>query len=397
MKIPEYYEFMNSVKILSGKGALENIPFELLNLEAQRPLILTDESLIKHGQVQIITEALEDANIEIAAIFKEVPQDSSLNVVHEISDVYQTHQCDSIIAIGGGSVIDTAKGVNVLVSKKVKDLNELMGLELVGGKLNPLIVVPSTAGTGSEATLVSVIADTSRKVKLEFISYSLLPDVAVLDYRMTASLPAKITASTGIDALTHSIEALTGCQKNPLSSAYALAAIELIGKHLKEAVQNGKNKEARIAMANASLMAGISFSNSMVGIVHAIGHACGSISKIAHGDAMAILLPYAMEMNLKHSQSCKEEYARILLAFSGPEVYSQTPKDQRAARIINAIKDLLNELHKIAGLPTRLRDVDVKKEDFKQIAKTAMNDGATIVNPVQVTTERIMDILEAAY
>lgn len=397
MKIPQYYEFMNSVKILSGKGALENIPFELFNLEAKRPLILTDKSLIKHGQVRIITDALEDAKIEIGAIFKDIPQDSSLDVVNEISELYHEQECDSIIAVGGGSVIDTAKGVNVLVSKDAKDLSELMGLEIVGGQLNPFIVVPSTSGTGSEATLVSVISDTNRHVKLEFISYSLLPHVAILDYRMTASLPAKITASTGIDALTHSIEALTGYQKNPLSSVYALTAIELIGNNLKEAVVDSKSKDARMAMANASLMAGISFSNSMVGIVHAIGHACGAISKVAHGDAMTILLPHAMELNLKHCETCKDEYARILLAFSGPEVYSQTPKEQRGKQAINEIRDYIDKLHEISDLPTRLRDVNVKREDFERIAQTAINDGATIVSPVEVTHDRIIDILEAAY
>lgn len=392
--IPEYYEFMNSVKIISGKYALENISFELSNLKASKPLILTTNSMIKNGQLKIITDSLEKAKIEIGPIYKDIPQDSSVDVVNEISELYRKNNCDSIVAIGGGSVIDTAKGVNILVSTGTDDLKEHMGLEIIGGKLNPFIVIPSTSGTGSEATLVSVISDTSRNVKLEFISYSILPDVAILDVRMTKTLPPRLTASTGIDALTHSIEAVTGYQKNPFSTVYGLTAIELISMYLKKAVENGKDEEARIAMANASLMAGVAFSNSMVGIVHAIGHACGSVSHVAHGDAMTILLPHCMELNIS---VCEDEYARILLAFSGPDIYSKTPKEERGRKCIEEVRSYILELNKISGLPTRLRDVGVNKEDFDRIAKTAINDGAAIVNPVEVTHDRIMEILNKAY
>ncbi|CCQ92986.1 putative alcohol dehydrogenase [[Clostridium] ultunense Esp] len=392
--LPEYYEFKNSVKIISGKNALENIPFELSNLEAKRPLILTTKSMIRNGQLKIVTDAMENANIEVGLIFKDIPQDSSIEIVNSISQLYKENNCDSIVAIGGGSVIDTAKGVNMLVSTNATDLKEYMGLEILGGKLNPFIAVPSTSGTGSEATLVSVIADTSRKVKMEFISYSILPDVAVLDPRMTATLPSKLTASTGIDALTHSIEAFSGFQKNPISDVYALTSIELISNYLEKAVVDGKDEKARLAMANGSLMAGIAFSNSMVGIVHAIGHACGGVCNVPHGDAMTILLPHCMNLNL---ELCQEEYGRILLAFSGPEVYSQTPREDRGRRCIDEINKFINKFNEICGLPNKLRDVGVKKEDFETIAKTAINDGAAIVNPVEVTFDRVMKILEEAY
>ena len=392
--LPEYYEFKNSVKIISGRNAIENIAFELNNLGCNKPLILTTKSMVKNGQLKIATDSMEKSNIEIGYIFMDIPQDSSVEVVNEISRLYKDKKCNGIIAMGGGSVIDTAKGVNILVSTDTNDLKEHMGLEILNGKLKPLIVIPSTSGTGSEATLVSVIADTSRDVKMEFISYNILPDVAILDARMTLSLPAKLTASTGIDALTHSIEAVTGLQKNPLSNVYALTAIELIGRYLKTAVEDGKDQEARLAMANASLMAGVAFSNSMVGIVHAIGHSCGAVCNVAHSDAMTILLPHCMELNL---DLCEEDYSRILLAFSGPEIYSETPKSQRGQRCIDEIRNYIMELNKISALPIRLRDVGVKEEDFETIAKSAINDGAAIVNPVEVTLARVKDILKKAY
>lgn len=392
--LPEYYEFKNSVKLLSGKNALENIAFELSDLEASKPLIITTKSMIKYGQLKIITDSLKQYNIEIGSVFQDIPQDSSIAIVNEIAQVYRDKQCDSILAVGGGSVIDTAKGVNMLVSTNTNDLKDHMGLEILTGKLKPLIVVPSTSGTGSEATLVSVISDISRNVKMEFISYNMLPDVAILDIRMTQSLPAKLTASTGIDALTHSIEAITGAQKNPLSRTFALTAIELIANNLKKVVQNGKDKEGRLALANASFMAGVAFSNSMVGIVHAIGHACGAVSGVAHSEAMTILLSHCMELNLP---LCQEDYSRILLAFSGPEVYSQTPKSSRGQKCIDDIRSYILDLNKISGLPMKLRDVSVKKEDFEIIANTAINDGAAIVNPIEVTFDRVMEILKKAY
>lgn len=392
--IPSYYEFKNSVKILSGKNALENIPFELKNLEVSRPIILTDEILIKFGQVKIVADALEEGNIEVPLVYSKIPADSSVKVVNEIAKQYKERGCDSIIAIGGGSVIDTAKGVNILVSKGTNDIMEYMGLEVITGKMKPFIVVPSTAGTGSEVTLVAVIADPDRNIKMEFISYNMLPDVAVLDPRMTLSLPAKLTASTGIDALVHALEAYSCIQKNPLSDAYALSAISLIRENLISVVENGKDENKRLAMANASLMAGIAFSNSMVGVVHAIGHALGGVCHVPHGDAMTILLPHGMEYNI---DKAGEYYSELLLAVGGSEVYASTPRSERAKACIRIIVEMEEKLNKICGLPIRLRDVGVKKEDFPRVAKTAINDGAALANPVEVTYEEVLNILEKAY
>lgn len=392
--IPSYYEFLNSVKILSGKKALENIPHELKNLGAKRPIILTDEVLFNIGIVDHALHAFKGSDIIIGTIYKDVPPDSSIQVVNEIATIYREQQCDSIIAIGGGSVIDTAKGLNIVISEDTDNLMNVMGAEILSKKQQPFIAIPTTAGTGSEATLVAVIKNPEKNVKMEFISYHLLPDVAVLDPRMTISLPAKITASTGMDALVHAIEAYTGIQKNPLSDAYAYSAINLIREYLPKVIENGKDEEARLAMANASLMAGASFSNSMVGVIHGIGHALGGVSRVPHGDAMTILLPHGMEFNLEKSEDL---YGEILLPLAGAEVYSSTSQNQRSLKAIEVIKDLIRQLHNKAGLPMTLSEVGVKKEDFEQIARTALNDGALLFNPREVTYEDIMSILEKAY
>lgn len=392
--LPTYYEFQSSVKIISGRNAIENVAFELNNLNSKKPIILTDKILVKHGQVQILLDGLTAQNINFGPVFTDIPQDSSVNVVNEIAELYRQENCDSIIAMGGGSVIDTAKGVNVVVSKDVDNLLDYMGLEIINGKLKPFIVIPSTSGTGSEATLVAVIANPEKNVKMEFISYNLLPDVAVLDPRMTLSLPPRVTASTGMDALSHSIEAYTCLQKNPLSDAYAFASIELIRENLFKAVENGKDEMVRLAMANASLMAGIAFSNSMVGIVHAIGHACGAVSHVPHGDAMNILLPYGMEFN---KDKINDRYSKLLLPLAGPEIYSKTPEHERAQKAIDTVRDMSKRLEDICGLPTRFRDAGVNIEDFEKIGRAAINDGASIVNPVEVTYEDVIAILNKAY
>ena len=211
---------------------------------------------------------------------------------------------------------------------------------------------------------------------------------------MTKTLPASITASTRMDALCHAIESYTCMQKNPLSDAYATTAINLIRENLVEVCKDGKNETLRLAMANASLMAGIAFSNSMIGIIHAIGHALGGVSHVPHGDAMAILMPHCMRYNLDKLET---EYAELLLPVGGSELYAITPKDQRAQKTISCIEDLREELHKIAGLPTRLKEVGVKREDFTTIAETALKDGALIVNPKEVHFDTILEILDKAF
>lgn len=393
--LPDYYEFQHAAKILSGRFALENIPLELRNLGAGKPLVLSDKVLEKIGSLGIVTDALLTGNMEIGGTYTDIPADSSVEIVNEIAEKYRAFGCDSILAVGGGSVIDTAKGVRMLLSTGERDMMTLMGCENIPqGVKVPFIAVPTTSGTGSESTLVAVIKNEARKLKMEFISYYLQPDVAVLDVRMTETLPAKMTASTGMDALCHAIEASSCLQKNPLSDAYAAAAITMIRDYLKTAVLEGKNKEARLALSNASMMAGAAFSNSMVGIIHAIGHALGGVCHVPHGDAMTILLPYGMEYNREKTD---DVYGELLLYLAGPEVYAATKPELRGEKAIETVRKMTAELHDICGLPVRLRDVGVQKEDFEAVAKTAMNDGAMIVNPKQAGKDDIIRILEAAY
>jgi len=392
--IPKYYEFYNPVKINAGTEALETIPYELKLMNVSRPIIITDQGIVNAGLLKIVLDGFTNSNITIGAIYDNTPSDSSLETVNEIAKIYTDNNCDSIIAVGGGSSIDTAKAVNIVISEGDSDIKKFMGVDRITKPQQPFIVIPTTSGTGSEVTVVAVIADKKNNIKMPFTSSLLLPKVAIIDPRMTMSLPAKITATTGMDALTHAIEAYTCLQKNPLSDAYAFAAIKLVVENIEETVKNGKNKDARFAMANASTMAGIAFSNSMVGAVHAIGHACGAIAHVHHGNAMAILLPYVMKYNM---DVIGNYYSEILLALAGPDIYAETPKENRARKAIEIILLLNHKLNKLCGMPIKLSDAGVTEDQLNDIAKTALNDGAMLPNPKDLNIEDIKTILKEAF
>ncbi|WBW94765.1 iron-containing alcohol dehydrogenase [Oceanirhabdus sp. W0125-5] len=386
----KYFEFFSPVKLLSGEGALENIPYELKILGASKPLILAAEPIIANKTIDVLLKSLEDYKIDVGDVIYDIPIDSSIEVVNTISKIYRIEGCDSIIAIGGGSIIDTAKGVNIIVSLGGESLLEYQGVDSIDKNLKPLIVAPSTSGTGSEATAVSVIANKKKNIKMEFISYKVVPNVAVLDPRLTISLPMKLTASTGIDALVHAIEAYSCLQKNIISDIYAKEAIKLLVKNLNNVIVRPKDKDIRLNLLLGSFLAGAAFSNSMVGIVHAIGHSVGAVCGISHSDAMTILLLPCMKKNI---DLCSLEYGEILDIIKGEKLMI----DNKSEKCIEELKSLLDMLHDKARIPLTLREVGVKKEDFKEIARISINDGAAILNPLNVSEQVVFDILEEAY
>ena len=391
---PSYYEFYNPVKILSGEKALENIAHELDQANAHQPLIITDQGVEKAGLLKTVKKAFDSSNTVIGAIFDEVPPDSSHKLVNSISQLYHQKQCDSIIAVGGGSVIDTAKGVNILVSEDSDNLMNFAGADMLKNPLKPFFVIPTTAGTGSEVTMVAVIYNEERNVKMSFTSHRLYPNAAVIDPRMTMTMPPHITASTAMDALAHAIEAYTCLQKNPLSDAYATTSIRLIFENLLQTVKNGKDKTARLKMANAATMAGIAFSNSMVGMVHSLGHATGSIAHVPHGITMSIFLPHVLEYNMA---TVGEMIGELLLFAGGEEEYAKTPTEQRATRTIEIIKNLQSDLQEACSLPTTLKEAGVEKDQLGLIAKTAINDPSITFNPEEMEYNDALKILEKAY
>ncbi|MCI8285001.1 MAG: iron-containing alcohol dehydrogenase [Firmicutes bacterium] len=390
-----FFEFQSRTKILSGRGALLRLASEIRLLGGNKAILISDETLKKLGITEKIVSALQKENIEIPVIFTDIPTDSSLKTANSIAEICRQKNINIIIGLGGGSVIDTSKGVRMILSQNSDDILKLSGYEgMPFGNPIPLCIIPTTSGTGSEVTGVAVIRDEDRDIKMEFISTNIQPDIAVLDPQMTQSMPQKVTAATGMDALCHAIEGYTCMQKNPLSDAYAVTAINIISKNLIKAIKNGSDLDARIEMANAALMAGISFSNSMVGIVHGIGHALGAVSRVPHGTAMNILLPHCMMYNM---DTCGKDYAKLLLHIAGPEIYSATPQNERAFSFVRYVRTLSEELYSLCGLPLSLSGAGVSKHDFEKIAEISLRDGANLVNPKYVDKESIISILNKAY
>lgn len=390
--LPEFYQFHHPTKVIYGEGLVNDFAHELEELGVKNYFIVSDQVLSSLGLIEQIKTGLEEAGFTITGEFYDVPQDASVEAVNGISRQATDSGAEGLIAIGGGSVIDAAKAANFVFSEGGDLIEDYSGAATLTRPLKPFIVIPTTAGTGSENTLVAIIYDVANKTKLAFSDKYLLPDLAVLDPVMTQSLPPGLTASTGMDALTHAVESYLGVDSSPHSEALAVAAIKYIFKYLVRATQKGDDLEARGGMLIAANMAGSSFSHSMVGCVHAMAHAVGGLTRVPHGVANAILLPHGMEYNFEES---KEKFA-ALAPVMGVDVTGKSI-NEAARGAITAVRDLGRQLNALDALPVRLRDAGVPEESLSTIAEAAVEDGSVIYNPREVVAEEILIHLKNAY
>ncbi|BBU05527.1 alcohol dehydrogenase [Aeromonas allosaccharophila] len=390
-----YYDFFCPVKLLAGEQALEQLASELASLGARRPLLLTDKGVNATGLATLLANVLAEGDLPVAAIWDEIPADSSTAVVERIAKRYRELDCDSLVALGGGSVIDTAKAVNILTSMGGDHLLDYSGAGCLTRPLKPLAVVPTTAGTGSEVTLVAVIKDEASGRKVPFTSPFLLPQLAVLDPRLTQGLPLNITAATAMDAMTHAIEAFIGTAKNPVSDALALMAVEKIASALPQIIHDPQNKQLRLQLAEGSTLAGMAFSNSMVGLVHALGHSLGARCHLPHGLCMNLFLPTVLDYNRPEVDS---ELARLLLPLVGAERFAATPAHQRAEATITAIRTLRDTLWQAVKLPRTMSEAGVSDRSLlTEIRDLALNDGAMLFNRKDADREQLLTLLERAW
>jgi len=390
-----YYEFFCPVKVIAGHAALEHIPFELSTLGAKRPLIITDKGVRANNLLAPIEAAFESTDAKIAAIFDDVPPDSSLGTVRSAAQLYRDHDCDAIIAVGGGSVIDTSKATNILVSEGGDDLLKYSGAHNLPKPLKPFFVIPTTSGTGSEVTMVAVVSDTEKNVKMPFASYYLMPHAAILDPRMTQTLPPHLTAMTAMDAMTHAVEAYTCMAANPISDAYATAAVKKVSANLFNVLDNPTDAQGRLELAQASTMAGIAFSNSMVGLVHSLGHALGAVAHLPHGLCMNLFLPYVLEYNKEVNGG---KIAELLLPLAGADIYAQTPAHLRADKTIATILTMRDRIYSLTKLPRTLSETGkISEAQLDEVAEKALNDGSIIYNPKEASLEDLKSILKKAW
>ncbi|MFM1704296.1 iron-containing alcohol dehydrogenase [Aeromonas salmonicida] len=390
-----YYDFFCPVKLMAGEQALEQLAGELAGLGARRPLLLTDKGVSGTGLATLLANVLAEGELPVADIWDEIPADSSTAVVERIAARYRELECDSLVALGGGSVIDTAKAVNILASMGGDRLLDYAGAGCLTRPLQPLAVVPTTAGTGSEVTLVAVIKDEASGRKVPFTSPFLLPQLAVLDPRLTQGLPLNITAATAMDAMTHAIEAFIGNAKNPVSDALALMAIEKIANALPKVLQSPQDKQLRLQLAEGSTLAGMAFSNSMVGLVHALGHSLGARCHLPHGLCMNLFLPTVLDYN---RPGIDPELARLLLPLVGAERFAATPATEQAQASIQALCALRDSLWQAVKLPRTLREAGVTDKGLlPEIRDLAINDGALLYNRKDADRAQLLDLLERAW
>src|SRR3990170_3580838 len=361
------FNFNSPTKIVFGAGAVNDIGPEMDSLNKKRAVIITDEGLAATG---MIDRAKDILGKRCVGIFPEVKPDTGVYIIDKAVKYAKGVDADILISIGGGSSIDTAKAMAILLTEGGR-LEDYQGWQILKRPLMPHIAVPTTAGTGSEVTYVAVVKDHDRGIKLVFGDNHLIPNTAILDPELTVNLPPDITASTGMDALSHAIESIHSLQRQPMTDGLALQAIRMIFNYLAISVENGKDIAARGQMQIAATMAGIAFSNAQLGIVHAMAHAVGARFGVPHGIANAIFLPYGMEYNLG---VCEKEYAAIADA-AGIDVHKKT-KREAAEMAIYAVKRLTEEI----GLPTKLSDVNVTKEGFAICAENAMADPSIVYN-----------------
>lgn len=387
MALPGLFEFQVRTRILFGQGVVKEIGFEAEKCGGSRAVIVTDKVLRSIGLVDRVVQGLSGSAVTLVGIYDAVPPNSEVQVVERGADLAKALGGDILIAVGGGSVIDTAKGMNILLSLG-GSLLDYEGAGIINTPLQPLIAIPTTAGTGSEVSIAAVIKDDARGLKLEFSSPYLMPTVALLDPEMTVSMPPDLTAATGMDALTHAIEAYVSPYAEPISDALALHAIKMIAANLRQAVHNGQDIEARGNMLLAATIAGMSFTNALCGIVHAMAHACGGRFGVPHGVANSILLPYGMEFNLPVT---RQRYAHIAAALG---VETKGLDEEAAAQAgIAAVRQLSQD----CGLPQRLSQVGVDKSGFAQMAQDALGDAMMVSNPRPADAQDIISLFEAAF
>ncbi|MDP2989344.1 MAG: iron-containing alcohol dehydrogenase, partial [Kiritimatiellota bacterium] len=342
-----------------------------------RPLLFTDQGVVKAGVAELVLAAARDANLEVAGVFAGVLQDARIAIINEGAAFYRQTEADSVIAVGGGSVMDTVKAVNILIGQGEEDFQPLAdqaGLYEEARQLPPHIAFPTTAGTGCEVTSAMVVLDTNAQAKLSVTHPFCNADVAMLDPELTVNLPARITAATGMDALTHAIEGITSRGAQPISDALGLHAIRLIFTALPRAVKNPTDMDARGNMLIASTIAGMCFINSMCGAVHATAHALGARYGIPHGLANAIMLPPVMAFNL---EEIPERYLMIADAM-GINVNGMSPREAGARAIEAVIK-----LKRVIGLTDTLADFGLPEdpEALAGLVELAASDGQIGYNP----------------
>jgi alcohol dehydrogenase class IV len=373
-KSDSYQIFLPQV-IRFGVGIVDTLGQQVKNLGVKKALIVTDPGVYNSGLVQPLTEQLASTGIS-ADIFSDAEPEPSLSRLDTAKEEFVRKNFDVIIGVGGGSSLDTAKGLSILLAHGGNG-EDYIGTDKIPGPGIPLITIPTTAGTGSEVTNIAIFSDLKKELKVGIVSPYLLAKMALIDPILTYGCPTNVTAASGIDALVHAIECYTSNKANSFTDSIAIKAMNLIWTNLITAASDGANKEARNAMSEGALLAGIAFGNSGVAAVHALAYPLGARFHVSHGVANGLLLPHVMECNLSAEPSKYAHIAEIL----GVRIKGMTPLEA-ATEGVKVVKSLVKDI----GIPHRLRDLNVPEEALEGMAVATMDVTRLLANNPKVLT-----------
>ncbi len=377
--------FMPSVNLI-GEGAVEQACDHARQAGYTQCLIVTDKPLVELGYAAQLQSQLAERGIQ-SCIYDGVQPNPTTGNVEAGLALLKQNNCDFLISLGGGSPHDCAKGI-ALVASNGGDIRDYEGVDQSAKPQLPLISINTTAGTASEITRFCIITDENTHIKMAIVDKHVTPVLSVNDPVLMKNMPAGLTAATGMDALTHAVEAYVSTAANPITDACALKAVTLIANNLVTAVKDGKNMAARDQMAYAQLLAGMAFNNASLGYVHAMAHQLGGFYDLPHGVCNAVLLPHVQRFNSQAAAGRLKDVAEAM----GIDVQGLSDA-QGAAVCIEAIEKMAREV----GIPAGLRDLKVKEEDFAELATNAMKDACGLTNPIQPTHEQVVGIFAAAF
>lgn len=376
--------------ILIGGGARREVVAQLQRYLIQRVLLVTDVGMMQLGPPREIAALLDDAGISVTIFDGVQPDPTDLNVTDGLA-LYRANGCQAVVAVGGGSPIDAAKAINVLTTNS-PPLRQYAGYHKILRAGAPLIAIPTTAGTGSEATKVAVITDTAQNEKMMILSVHLVPTAALVDYELTLSMPPALTAAVGVDTLTHGIEAYVSRKANGMTDPLALACVELVTKHLRTAFREPNNHDARAGMMLAACQGGMAFANSSVGLVHGMSRPLGAIFHVPHGLSNAVLLPTVTQFSWRASVERYAKIARLLGCCP-----FQTPDEHAAESLVEGLQQLNSELNVPRLRFCRGVDEARFRMSLTKMAADALASGSPQNNPRVPTAEEIVALYEAAW
>lgn len=394
----DFYQFVAPTRVIAGRGLIESIGFEFTKEGARRVLVVTDETIRATGLIDRVQAGFPgDDDVEVSGIFDAVPQDSDSATVSACAAAARECGANAFLAVGGGSVMDTAKTATVVFTHggEPRDWEGYFGLPRDADgmgqaiALAPLACIPTTAGTGSEASFAAVIKDREAHVKFAVADFAMYPRLAVLDPEATRTLPPPIAAATGMDAMTHAIEGHVSSEWNPHASAYALQALRLIRDNLESAVTDPHDEDARGNMLIAANLAIAPTSSSAIGIAHSLSHPCGAHYDVPHGIANAIHLPWVIEFNAAGGDPIADRYREINEIFG---LQAGGSGEQVGRALAEHVRGVVKSL----GLPTRLSEVGVPEEGIPRLVEGAEGDGCTLVNPRAATAEDFAELYRRA-